>query len=49
MLNILPSVDTPTCAQSVLAGAVVVIGPDGVVEHTELVGEIANEPDYDAA
>ncbi|MDX2379343.1 MAG: thiol peroxidase [Acidimicrobiia bacterium] len=33
----------------VLARAVVVIGPDGVVKHTELVGEIANEPDYDAA
>ncbi len=33
----------------VLARAVVVIGPDGNVKHTELVGEIANEPDYDAA
>ena len=33
----------------VLARGVVVIGPDGVVKHTELVGEIANEPDYDAA
>ena len=35
--------------QGVLARAVVVIGPDGVVKHTELVGEIAQEPDYDAA
>ncbi|HSL73293.1 MAG TPA: thiol peroxidase [Ilumatobacteraceae bacterium] len=33
----------------VLARAVVVIGPDGVVKHTELVPEIAQEPDYDAA
>jgi thiol peroxidase len=33
----------------VLARGVVVIGPDGVVKHTELVGEIASEPDYDAA
>jgi thiol peroxidase len=35
--------------QGVLARAVVVIGPDGNVKHTELVGEIAQEPDYDAA
>lgn len=33
----------------VLARAVVVIGPDGVVKYTELVPEIAQEPDYDAA
>ncbi|MEM8619043.1 MAG: thiol peroxidase [Actinomycetota bacterium] len=33
----------------VLARAVVVVGPDGNVKHTELVGEIANEPNYDAA
>lgn len=33
----------------VLARAVVVIGPDGNVKHTELVSEIAKEPDYDAA
>ncbi|OBI99018.1 thiol peroxidase [Mycobacterium asiaticum] len=32
-----------------LARAVVVIGPDGNVVHTELVPEIAQEPDYDAA
>lgn len=32
-----------------LARAVVVIGPDGTVVHTELVPEIAQEPDYDAA
>ena len=33
----------------VLARAVVVIGPDGNVKHTELVSEIAQEPNYDAA
>lgn len=33
----------------VLARAVVVIGADGTVKHTELVPEIAQEPDYDAA
>ncbi len=33
----------------VLARAVVVIGADGIVKHTELVAEIANEPDYDSA
>ncbi len=32
-----------------LARAIVVIGPDGNVAHTELVPEIAQEPDYDAA
>ncbi len=31
------------------ARAVVVIGPDGVVKHSELVSEIAHEPNYDAA
>lgn len=35
--------------QGVLARAVVVIGPDGTVKHTELVSEIAQEPNYDAA
>jgi thiol peroxidase len=35
--------------QGVLARAVVVIGPDGNVKHTELVSEIALEPNYDAA
>ena len=35
--------------QGVLARAVVVIGPDGTVKHTELVAEIAQEPNYDAA
>ncbi len=113
VLNIFPSVDTPTCAQSVrtfneraagmddtvvlcvsedlpfaagrfcgaegienvktgsgfrgdfadtygvklqdgplaglMARAVVVVGADGKVKHTQLVGEIADEPDYDAA
>lgn len=33
----------------VLARAVVVIGADGNVKHTEMVSEIAQEPDYDAA
>jgi thiol peroxidase len=32
-----------------LARAVVVIGADGNVAYTELVPEIAQEPDYDAA
>jgi thioredoxin-dependent peroxiredoxin len=32
-----------------LARAVVVIGPDGNVAYSELVPEIAQEPDYDAA
>jgi thioredoxin-dependent peroxiredoxin len=32
-----------------LARAVVVIGPDGKVAYSELVPEIAQEPDYDAA
>ena len=31
------------------ARAVVVIGPDGTVAHSELVTAIADEPDYDAA
>jgi len=33
----------------VLGRAVVVVGPDGNVKYTELVPEIAQEPDYDAA
>ena len=33
----------------VLARAVVVVGPDGTVKHSQLVGEIGEEPDYDAA
>ena len=33
--------------QGLLARAVVVIGPDGKVKYTQLVPEIANEPDYD--
>ncbi len=32
-----------------LARAIVVIGPDGNVAYTELVPEIGQEPDYDAA
>ena len=35
--------------EGLTARAVVVVGPDGVVKHTELVPEIASEPDYDAA
>ncbi len=40
---------TDGALRGVLARAVVVIGPDGTVKHTELVSEIAQEPDYDAA
>jgi thiol peroxidase len=35
--------------RGVLARAVVVVGPNGTVLHTELVPEIAQEPNYDAA
>jgi len=42
-----------TMAEGPLAGllarAVVVIGADGVVRRTELVAEVTDEPDYDAA
>jgi len=31
------------------ARAVVVVSPDGIVKYAELVTEIANEPNYDAA
>jgi len=40
---------TDGALRGVLARAVVVVGPDGNVKHTQLVDEIANEPDYDAA
>jgi thioredoxin-dependent peroxiredoxin len=33
----------------VFARAIVVVGPDGNVKHTELVPEIGQEPDYEAA
>jgi thiol peroxidase len=33
----------------VLARGVVVIDPEGTVKYTELVGEIGDEPNYDAA
>lgn len=33
----------------VCSRAVVVVGADGTVKHTEMVPEIAQEPDYDAA
>lgn len=32
-----------------MARAVVVVDPDGVVRYTQLVDEIGNEPDYDSA
>ncbi len=32
-----------------LARAVIVIGPDGKVKHSQLVPELGEEPDYDAA
>jgi len=35
--------------KGLLARAVVVVGPDGKVIHTELVPEIAQEPDYQSA
>ena len=35
--------------KGLLARAVVVVGQDGNVKHTELVSEIAQEPNYDAA
>ena len=35
--------------QGLAARAVVVVGPDGQVTHSELVSEIAQEPNYDAA
>ena len=35
--------------KGLLARAVVVINESGQVTHTELVDEIANEPNYDAA
>ena len=35
--------------KGLLARAVVVVGPDGSVKHTELVSEIGQEPNYDAA
>ncbi len=40
-------VDGPLAALT--ARAIVVIGTDGNVLHTELVSEVANEPNYDAA
>jgi thiol peroxidase len=35
--------------EGLLARSVVVVDADGKVIHSQLVGEIANEPDYDAA
>jgi thiol peroxidase len=35
--------------QGVLARAVIVLDEKGAITHTELVGEIANEPNYQAA
>lgn len=34
--------------EGVTCRAAFVIGPDGIVKYSELVGEIADEPDYDA-
>ena len=39
--------DGPLCCLT--ARAVVVIAPDGTVTHTELVGDITSEPNYEAA
>jgi thiol peroxidase len=33
----------------VMARAVVVVGADGLVKHSQIVPEIADEPDYEAA
>lgn len=58
LLNIVPSLDTPVCAISTKkfndhakgrAGVVVVIDENDKVAYTELVPEIAREPDYEAA
>ena len=35
--------------QGLLTRAVIVVGPDGNVRHSQLVSEIADEPDYDSA
>jgi thioredoxin-dependent peroxiredoxin len=35
--------------KGLLARAIVVIGADGVIKHTELVSSIGQEPDYEAA
>jgi len=35
--------------RGLLSRAVVVVGPDGIVQYTEQVPEIAQEPDYEAA
>jgi len=35
--------------QGVMARAVVVVGADGLVKHAQIVPEIAEEPDYEAA
>jgi thiol peroxidase len=40
---------TDSKLEGVMARAIVVVGPDGTVKHTELVSEIGHEPDYDAA
>lgn len=40
---------TDSVLAGLLARAVVVVDPSGIVRHTQLVPEIANEPDYAAA
>lgn len=37
---------TDSALQGLLARSIVVLDKNGTVKHTELVGEIANEPDY---
>ncbi len=37
------------CRRGLLARAVVVIDSKGIVRYTELVAEVANEPNYQAA
>ena len=41
--------DPKSAEMRAAARAVVVIDGDGNVAHTELVSEVANEPNYDAA
>jgi thiol peroxidase len=40
---------TDSVLAGLLARAIVVIDPEGIIRHTELVSEIANEPNYAAA
>src|SRR3990167_6730442 len=58
VLNIFPSLDTPTCAAAMkhfnkiakqFPDAMIVLDKESRVVHTELVEELANEPNYQAA